>query len=110
MPNLHEEIVTLLKNFPSTVVEGQTFDQYMDDLADDIQAKVIKALVQYNPPRPSVYEVDPELEHRLDMLTNSHFGAALHNMVFLTDHRPAGVVPGPVVRAMLRAFLLEKAK
>ena len=108
--NLQQEIVQLLKDFPATVVEGKSFDAYMDDLADDIQAKVIKALAQYNPPRPSVYEVDPELEHRLDMLTNSHFGVALHNMVFLTGHRPAGVVPGPVVRAMLRVFLLEKAK
>lgn len=108
--NLQQEIVQLLKDFPATVVDGKPFDSYMEDLADDIQAKVIKALVQYNPPRPSVYEVDPELEHRLDMLANSHFGAALHNMVFMTHHRPVGMVSGPVVRAMLRAFLLEKAK
>ena len=44
MPNLQQRIVVLLKDFPATVQAGQPFDNYLEQLADDIQAEVIKGL------------------------------------------------------------------
>ncbi len=128
MPNLRDDIVKRLEDFPATVVEGKTFREYLEDLAEDIQADVIKAMV--NSPNQQVLKraafarhyatagdwlnrvssANNELEYKVDQLANSRFGATLHNLIFLSEHRPIGAAPALIVRAMLRAFVIATSK
>lgn len=47
MPNLKEEILDLLKAFPPAITEGKTFEELLADLAEDIQAAMIRAMRGY---------------------------------------------------------------
>lgn len=119
MPNLKEEIVKRLEEFPGYVVEGKTFREYLDDLAEDIQADVIRALrnspylhaslAQPNDPLVSMLLgiINQAGAHKVEELTNDAFGATVHNLVFLSPHRPEGLPTKPIVQAMLRAFVEE---
>lgn len=112
MPNLKQEIVNRLKEFPGKIQPGQAFDEYLEDLAEDIQADVIKATIT-SPNRAALFiaptldaEAAAELEHQVDMLANGTVGAALNNLVFTFYHQQGNRVYYSRRKRLVRAMLL----
>jgi hypothetical protein len=91
----------LLNLFASTPVISAKGPAFADDLAEDLQAVIIRAL--------GLVGADPQLtqiEKDVDDLFVSHFGVQLSNLLF-SDYRIEGAQQKAITRAMLQTFLLE---
>ncbi len=75
---MKENLLTLLKCHPLT--KGCT-PSFLDDLAENIMASIIRAVVSEN------VEFIDDLKHRTDDIYNDHFGVKLSNL-FTTEYRP----------------------
>lgn len=90
----------LLNLFASTPAISAKGDAFMDDLAEDVQAVIIRALGLGTDPQLT------EIENSVDDLFVSQFGVQLSNLLF-SDYRIEGAAQKSITRAMLQTFLLE---
>lgn len=100
---MKEKLLKLLQCDPATA--GRP-DDFLDTLAEDIQAVIIRAVV----PAPRE-EAEAELEYRVTSVLNDVFGTSLYNL-FTTQRFDGKKVLGPagrktIVAAMLQTMLLE---
>lgn len=111
MPNLQQRIVSLLKGFPANL--EKPCDELLEELADDIQAEVIKALGEYGRAAAIATPADVELEHAVEDIWVDSFGVRLSNLVTTVDFPHKRNLPYPircdVVKAMIRLLLREQA-
>lgn len=101
---MKEELLKLLQANPATA--GRS-DDFLDALAEDIQALIIRALVPGN-----TDDVAAVLEQRVIDVYNDHFGVKLSNLFMLEpfDGKRKLYYSGRmrVVKAMIQAMLLEQ--
>lgn len=113
MPNVQQRIVTLLKSFPANV--DKPCAELLEELADDIQAEVIKTLgISGLLAATEAGESFSELEHAVEDIYNDHFGVQLCNLITTVPFQHKRGLPfvqrNAVVKAMLRTMLAEQAK
>lgn len=101
---MREELLKLLQSNPATA--GRP-DDFLDTLAEDIQALIIRAIVPGNP-----NDAAEELEHRVADVYNDHFGVKLSNLFTVEPFNGKRKLyyssRARVVRAMIQAMLLEQ--
>ena len=102
---MKDALLKLLKSRPETA--GRC-DEFLDTLADDVQAVIIRALVPGDPNDPLV-----ELEHQVEDIYADHFGVRLSNLFtvepFNGKKKLYYSARARVVKAMIQAMLLEQA-
>lgn len=122
MPNLKQDILQRLRDFPPAITDNKGFEDLLDDLAEDIQADVIKHLVQCPNPEALVKldnwrgmlddagilwrkdEEAAEIDFRAKQMANDVLGATLHNVLFIS-----GFPIGPrLVQRMLKPLALQQ--
>jgi len=99
-----EKILQLLRDYPATA--GRP-DDFLDTLAEDLMAVVIRAIAPGDPNDPVV-----AMEHAVDDVYSDHFGVLLSNLYTIEPfHGKRHVVfsaRARVVKAMIQAMLLEQ--
>lgn len=103
---MKEALLKLLQSNPATA--GRP-DDFLDTLADDLQAVIIRAV---SPAATSDATVS-ELEHQVDDIFNDHFGVRLCNLYsiepFHGKKRLYFSARKRVVKSMIQAMLVEQA-
>jgi hypothetical protein len=99
-----KELLLLLKANPATA--GRP-DDFLDTLAEDIQAAIIRAII------PAPYEDHVwELEQHVADVYNDHFGVQLSNLLTTVDfHEKLQLSPSDrkrLVLAMIQTLLIEQ--
>ena len=101
---MKENLLTLLMCHPLTKGCSRSF---LDDLADDLLAVIVRTVV------PENIDSVTELEHRVSDVYNDHFGVKLSNL-FTTEYFK-GRIPlvfsdrQRVVKAMIQTMLIEES-
>ena len=101
---MKEKLLQLLNSNPATA--GRPSD-FLEALAEDIQAVIIRAIV------PAPYEDHvAELEHHVTDVYNDHFGVQLSNLLTTVDfHDKLKLSPSArrhIVLAMIQTLLIEQ--
>lgn len=101
---MKELLLRLLNNYPATAGRPEEF---LDTLADDIQALIIRAIAPGDPNDATEW-----LEHNTLDVYNDHFGVKLYNL-FTTENFNDKVNFGPperrrIVMAMIQTMLIEQ--
>lgn len=94
------ELINLFNQSPAIAAKGPAF---ADDLAEDVQAVIIRAL--------GLHPGDPqltELEHAVDDAYVSPFGVTLSNLLFM-EYSLTGAEQKAATKAMLQTLLLDGA-
>ncbi len=103
---MKEQLLRLLENNPATA--GLPSD-FLETLADDIQAVIIRALELEAP-----VGIVVDLEHQVKDIFNDHFGCKLCNLVSIEPFRGKKKLyysaRKRVTLAMIQAMLLEQAE
>lgn len=103
---MKEKLLELLKADPVTAGHS---DEFLDGLADDIQAVIIRALVPGDPNDPVA-----ALEHQVDDIYNDHFGVRLSNLYTMEPFHGKKKLyfsaRQRVVKAMIQAMLIEQSE
>ena len=104
-----EQLLRLLENNPATA--GRPSD-FLDTLAEDIQALIIKAIV---PPGPAALSAaDEDRAHQINDIFSDHFGVKLSNLFtmepFHGKRKLYYSARAKVVIAMIQAMLAEQDK
>lgn len=101
---MKDALLRILQTHPATA--GRP-DDFLDTLAEDIQALIIRATVPGNPD-----DAAEELEHKVTDVYNDQFGATLFNLFstqpFLGKRKLYFSSRARVVRAMIQTMLLEQ--
>jgi hypothetical protein len=101
---MKENLLTLLMCHP--LMKGCS-RSFLDDLADDLSAVIVRTVV------PENIDSVTELEHRVSDVYNDHFGVKLSNL-FTTEYFK-GRIPlvfsdrQRVVKAMIQTMLIEES-
>lgn len=101
---MKEKLLQLLCDYPATTGRPEDF---LDTLAEDLMAVVIRAIAPGNPNDPVV-----AMEHAVDDVYLDHFGVLLSNLHAIEPfHGKRNVVFSArkrIVKAMIQAMLLEQ--
>jgi hypothetical protein len=97
-----EKLLDMLRDIPASAVLSEEF---LDDLAEDIMALIIRAIT------PFANDCVEDVEHQVVSIYNSSFGVQLHNMFWTHPPGEAEGLPTEeferISKAMIQTMLLE---